>query len=84
MPNFLYFSPQKEHGWRKSIVERLSKDLLKTFPGTRGFSTRNLWNMRQFYLEHANPAKLQPLAAVIPWGQNTYSLRPYSLALKKF
>jgi predicted nuclease of restriction endonuclease-like (RecB) superfamily len=61
---------QKEHGWGKSIVERLSRDLLKIFPGVSGFSARNLWNMRQFYLEYANAPKLQPLAAVIPWSQN--------------
>jgi hypothetical protein len=42
----------KEKGWGKSIVEVLSKELQKEFPGVQGFSARNLWNMRNFYLAY--------------------------------
>ena len=39
-------------GWGKAIVETLAKDLQKEFPGILGFSSRNLWNMRTFYLTY--------------------------------
>jgi len=45
---------QQEQGWGKSVVEILSKELQKEFPGDRGYSTRNLWLMRSFYLEYSN------------------------------
>ena len=48
---------QKEKGWGKSIVEILSKELQKEFPGVQGFSARNLWLMRNFYLEYSQKIK---------------------------
>lgn len=41
-------SSQHKYGWGTSVVERLSKDLRKEFPGQSGFSERNLWLMRHF------------------------------------
>jgi len=38
----------KSAGWGKSVVEQLSKDLRTEIPGVRGFSTRNIWNMKKF------------------------------------
>ena len=35
-------------GWGKSVVETLSPDLRKAYPGVKGFSANNLWLMRQF------------------------------------
>jgi hypothetical protein len=40
---------QAERGWGESIVEELSEELKKEFPGAKGYSARNLWNMRGFY-----------------------------------
>jgi predicted nuclease of restriction endonuclease-like (RecB) superfamily len=40
---------QQQHGWGKPIVENLAKELQAEFAGTGGFSTQNLWYMRQFY-----------------------------------
>ncbi|HDO22865.1 MAG TPA: DUF1016 domain-containing protein, partial [Nitrospirae bacterium] len=57
-------------GWGKSIVERLSHDLRKEFAGTSGFSTPNLWFMRQMYLEYRDYPNLLQLVREIPWGQN--------------
>lgn len=56
---------QKEHGWGKSVVETLARDLQKEFPGMSGFSVQNLWYMRQFYLAYAAHPKLQPLVGEI-------------------
>lgn len=62
---------QNEHAWGKSIVEKLSLDLRKTFPDAKfGFSPRNLWDMRRFYLEYKDQSILRQLVAEIPWGQN--------------
>jgi predicted nuclease of restriction endonuclease-like (RecB) superfamily len=57
-------------GWGNSVVERLSKDLKTEFPGVRGFSARNIWNMKSFYEFYAQNEKLQPLVAEIGWTQN--------------
>jgi len=56
---------QREQGWGKSVVEVLAKELQKEFPGIRGFSTRNLWLMRQFYIEYSSNANLHPSGAEV-------------------
>lgn len=62
---------QHQHGWGKAIVERLSKDLDKLFPEVKfGFSARNLWDMRRFYLGYKDYLNLRQLVAEIPWGQH--------------
>ncbi|HEY9660741.1 MAG TPA: DUF1016 N-terminal domain-containing protein [Allocoleopsis sp.] len=43
---------QQGETWGKSIVEQLAKDLRTEFPGMSGFSARNIWNMRNFYLSY--------------------------------
>lgn len=63
-------SSQVVNSWGKSVVETLAKDLQGEYPGIKGFSTRNLWLMKQFYQEYDNNQKLQQLVAEIPWGQN--------------
>jgi len=61
---------QKQHNWGKSIVENLAQDLQKEFPGMRGLSQRNLWYMRNFFLNYKENKKLQPLVAEISWVHN--------------
>jgi len=61
---------QQELGWGKSVVEQLSKDIQKEYPGIQGFSTTNLWNMRLFYSEIQQHEKLQPLVGEISWTKN--------------
>ena len=50
---------QKEFGWGKNIVDKLSNDLRREFPAAKGYSVQNLWYMRQFYLEYENFPNLQ-------------------------
>jgi predicted nuclease of restriction endonuclease-like (RecB) superfamily len=52
---------QKALGWGKSVVETLAKDLQKAFPGLTGFSSSNLWRMRQLYSEYSTPEFLAQL-----------------------
>lgn len=66
----LIVQKQEQFGWGKSIVDQLSNDLKKYFPGTSGYSTQNLWYMRQFYLEYKDFKNLQQLVGEIPWGHN--------------
>lgn len=43
---------QQGETWGKSVVEQLSKDLREEFPEHQGFSVRNIWYMRNFYLAY--------------------------------
>ena len=61
---------QEKFGWGRSIVEKLSKDLIAEFEGKEGFSPNNLWRMRNFYLTYKDNLKLAQLVQEIPWGQN--------------
>ena len=45
-----------EDRWGEGVVERLSKDLLAEFPDAMGFTPRNLWFMKQWYLFYSQPA----------------------------
>jgi predicted nuclease of restriction endonuclease-like (RecB) superfamily len=61
---------QRSEGWGKSVVERLSGDLRIAFPGVSGFSTQNLWYMRQLFHEYSALPNLQPLVGEIGWAHN--------------
>jgi predicted nuclease of restriction endonuclease-like (RecB) superfamily len=61
---------QEECSWGKSVVEALAKDLQKEYPGVKGFSSQNLWYMRQFYIKYRNNQKLQPMVGEISWAKN--------------
>jgi len=57
-----------EHG--TAIVEQLSSDLRTEFPGISGFSRRNVFYMREFYLLYRDDKRVQPLVAQIGWTHN--------------
>ena len=59
------YNQQQEKGWGKSIVEVLSKELKKEFPDVHGFSSSNLWRMRNFYVTYNNMENLAPLVREI-------------------
>jgi predicted nuclease of restriction endonuclease-like (RecB) superfamily len=61
---------QSALGWGKSVVETLSSDLQKEFPGIRGFSPANLWRIWNFYSEYSNNLKLAPMVREIGWAHN--------------
>jgi predicted nuclease of restriction endonuclease-like (RecB) superfamily len=54
---------QRTAGWGDGVVERLAADLLPEFPDMRGFSSFNLWRMRQLYVEYSSP---EFLAQAVP------------------
>jgi predicted nuclease of restriction endonuclease-like (RecB) superfamily len=70
---------QERLGWGKSVIDQLSRDICREFSDSEGFSPRNLWRMRAFYL--AYPEKVPPAVAEsfsflpqavaeIPWGHH--------------
>jgi len=58
---------QEHYGWGKAIVEDLALELQKTFSGRTGFSTRNLWCMRNFCQTFQDSEKVPPMVAEISW-----------------
>ena len=61
---------QQGETWGKSVVEQLAKDLRREFPEMTGFSARNIWRMRDFYLAYRENEKLTPMVAEIGWTHN--------------
>jgi predicted nuclease of restriction endonuclease-like (RecB) superfamily len=61
---------QKGKTWGQAVIKKLSQDTQREFPGMAGFSWRNLFYMRDFYLAYAENEKLQPMVATIGWTQN--------------
>jgi predicted nuclease of restriction endonuclease-like (RecB) superfamily len=64
---------QEEHGWGAKVIDRLSQDLRREFPGVAGFSPRNLKYMRAFAQAWPDEPIVQQLAAQIPWFHNCVS-----------
>src|SRR5579871_5842442 len=66
---------QEQHGWGDSVLDRLAADLKASFPGVEGFSRRNLYRMRAFYLAYRDQPEFVPqVAAQIPWFHNVILL----------
>lgn len=61
---------QETLGWGKSVVEQMSKELIGEFGEKSGYSSQNLWYMRQFYNSYKDNPILQQLVGEIPWGSN--------------
>jgi predicted nuclease of restriction endonuclease-like (RecB) superfamily len=54
---------QQALDWGDSVVDQVSTDLQAAFPGTTGFSPRNLRSAKQFYLAYSDSVIwLQPVA----------------------
>lgn len=64
------FEKEKQSGWGTKVIDRLSKDLLLSFPDMKGFSPRNMRYMRRFYEIYQDFTILQQLVAKLPWGHN--------------
>ncbi len=62
-----------EHG--SAIAEQLASDLHAEFPGIKGFSRRNVFYMREFYLLYCGDERVQLLVAQIGWTHNLIILQ---------
>ena len=61
---------QDEEGWGAKVIDRLSADLSKEFPGMKGFSSRNLKYMRAFASAWPRKSIVQEVLAQITWYHN--------------
>ena len=46
-----------EEKWGKGVVEQVSLDMQAEFPDVKGFSVRNLWNMKKWYSFYASQSE---------------------------
>ena len=56
--------------WGAKVIDRLSSDLKKSFPGMAGFSPRNLKYMRKFAEIWPNAEIVQRTVALVSWRTN--------------
>lgn len=65
---------QAQFAWGSGFLSQLSADLMRDFPNVKGFSKRNLEQIRRWYLfwSASAPIAKQPVAPIfsIPWGHN--------------
>lgn len=58
---------QSAQGWGAKVIDRLSQDLRRSYPGMKGVSARNLKYMRAFAESWGEPEFVQEVLAQIPW-----------------
>lgn len=54
-----------EEQWGSGVVEQLSMDLQAAFPESKGFSTTNLWRMKQWYEFYSSEIAQQKLPQLV-------------------
>lgn len=54
-----------EEKWGSGVVEQLSLDLKEAFPKEKGFSSRNMWRMKQWYLFFSTPEANEKLPQLV-------------------
>ena len=62
-----------EERWGNGVVEQLSFDLKECFPHEKGFSSRNMWRMKQWYLFFSSPEAKEKLPRLVAELQNIES-----------
>lgn len=57
--------------WGSKVIDQISTDLKQEFPEMKGFSKRNLYAIRQWYLFYSEQFEFVPQpVAQLPWGHN--------------
>lgn len=69
---------QKQKGWGAKVIDKLSKDLLQTFPDMKGFSVRNLKNMQKFAKAYPDFQIVQTLSAQLSWSHHILIINKFS------
>ena len=59
-----------DNGWGKSVVTQLAAFIQQEDPGTRGFSDKNLWRMKQFYEAYKHDPGNLELVHQLSWTHN--------------
>lgn len=74
---------QTDAAHRAAIAEQLAADLRMEFPGVNGYSRRNIFYMREFFLAYRDQPKVQPLVAKIGWTHSEDRLVQSTLWTRK-
>ena len=62
---------QNKSNWGSNFIENIATELKHEFPEIKGFSRRNLYAVKQWYLFYSEKFEFVPqLVAQIPWGHN--------------
>jgi len=64
----------EDNSWGKSIVQSLSDFLKDEYPDLKGFSSQNMWRMKQIYECYKDNEKLSTLLREISWSNNLHIL----------
>ena len=67
---------QQTAGWGEAVVERLAADLRAEFAELQGFSSFNVWRMRQIYLEYTSAEFLAQAAPVLEKESRKFLAQP--------
>lgn len=59
-----------QEGWGKGTVGALAEYIRRRQPNARGFSSQNLWRMRQFFETYRDFPKLSPVVRELSWTHN--------------
>ncbi|MEA3450548.1 MAG: DUF1016 N-terminal domain-containing protein [Bacteroidota bacterium] len=75
---------QEVENWGSKIIEKVAVDLKHEFPEIKGFSRRNIYAMRQWFLFYSDAYSFVPQAvAQIPWGHNRLIISKRRIKLKQ-
>lgn len=56
--------------WGESVVDQLAVYINQEHPDIKGFTRRNLFRMRQFFVTYRHDEKVVPLVRQLPWTHN--------------
>jgi hypothetical protein len=56
---------QQKANWGDTLIDQLAKDLSAAFPGVKGFSRRNLFYIRKWYIFYTGFGIVQQVVALI-------------------
>jgi len=60
----------KTSGWGKATIKEFAIFIQNSYIGISGFSTSNIWRMKQFYETYSDNEKLAPLVRELSWSHN--------------
>lgn len=60
--------------WGNKFIDEIAVDIKISFPKIKGFSVRNLKNMKKYYIECQKNPIVQTASAQIPWSHNVLIL----------
>ncbi len=71
---------QRTAGWGDAVVEQLAADLQAAFPDMRGFSARNLRDMKRMWQAYSVPEFWRQAAAILAGSSGRRPIRPQAVA----